>query len=252
LLLLLLPQVYEYDRNLLQQDAVQYIAAYKYELGTILAALNMSQFVRIRPRVCDKNAQIGTQQQQQQGRAGVLPNRGAAALLPKPGGKAGSLGRRDSSSSLPAAAGGFSMRSVLSAVSRDVQSAAAAAEPEKQQQQQWQQQQQQRSPAHNVPRPAGGESDDCWLFMVSPTADQSMSRAVAACVSRECSTAVHVLCKGYLLYVILVSVVLYRRACYGACLPVPQSHTKSCEALCIESTHLQKQARSGRTITAGP
>eukprot|EP00775_Hariotina_reticulata_P013351 gene13351-13479_t len=35
-------QVYEYDRNLLQQDAVQYIAAYKYELGTLLATLNIA------------------------------------------------------------------------------------------------------------------------------------------------------------------------------------------------------------------
>jgi hypothetical protein len=43
LLLLLLLQVYEYDRILLQQDAVQYIAAaYKYELGTNLAALNIT------------------------------------------------------------------------------------------------------------------------------------------------------------------------------------------------------------------
>lgn len=32
-------QVYEYDRNLLQQDAVQFIAAYKYEVSHSLAAL---------------------------------------------------------------------------------------------------------------------------------------------------------------------------------------------------------------------
>jgi hypothetical protein len=161
LLLLLLLQVYEYDRNLLQQDAVQYIAAYKYELGTIMAALNMSQFVRVRPRVCDKNAQSGTQQQ---GKGAGLPNRGAAALLPKPGGKAGPLSRgsRDGSSSgLPAAAGGFSMRSVLSAVSRDVQGTAAERE-----QQQQQQRQPQRSPAHSLPRPGGGEfAAGClWCF----------------------------------------------------------------------------------------
>jgi hypothetical protein len=160
----MLLQVYEYDRNLLQQDAVQYIAAYKYELGTNLAALNMSQFVRIRPRVCDKNAQSGIQQQ---GKAGGIANRGAAALLPKPGGKPGPLSRgsRDGSSSgLPAAAGGFSMRSVLSAVSRDVQGAAV----EKEQQQQQQQRTPQRSPAHSLPRPAGGKLAASCLWFPSP------------------------------------------------------------------------------------
>jgi hypothetical protein len=164
LLLLLLLQVYEYDRNLLQQDAVQYIAAYKYELGTNLAALNMSQFVRARPRVCDKNAQSGIQQQ---GKAGGIANRGAAALLPKPGGKSGPLSRgsRDGSSSGGlAAAGGFSMRSVLSAVSRDVQGAAGEKEQQQQQQQQQQQRTPQRSPAHSLPRPAGGESAASFLW----------------------------------------------------------------------------------------
>jgi hypothetical protein len=136
-------QVYEYDRNLLQQDAVQYIAAYKYELGTILAALNMSQFVRVRPRVCDKHAQTATQQQARSGAA-----RGAAALLPKPG----KAGAHSKSSGLPAAAGGFRIGSVLSAVSRDVQ----GPPPDREQQQQQRQQQQRASPS-SLPRIGGGE-----------------------------------------------------------------------------------------------
>jgi hypothetical protein len=143
-------QVYEYDRNLLQQDAVQYIAAYKYELGTILAALNMSQFVRARPRVCDKHAQTPGQQQQRS-----VAARGAAALLPKPGKAHGAISRGGSSSSgggLPAAAGGFSMRSVLSAVSRSVEGPA----PDKQQQRQ----QQQRSSPSSLPRSGGGRWDE--------------------------------------------------------------------------------------------
>uniref|UniRef100_A0A383VWM1 Negative elongation factor B n=1 Tax=Tetradesmus obliquus TaxID=3088 RepID=A0A383VWM1_TETOB len=150
-------QVYEYDRNLLQQDAVQYIAAYKYELGTILAALNMSQFVRLRPRLCDKQPHSSAQQQQQQARSGGLA-RGAAALLPKPGkpgAHSSSRGARDSSSGVPAATGGFRIGSVLSAVSRDAQ----GTPPDREQQRQQQQQQQQRASPSSLPRVGGGFGD---------------------------------------------------------------------------------------------
>lgn len=108
--------MYEYDRNLLQQDAVQYIAAYKYELGTILAALNMCQFVRPRPRLTDKpprRSDYGTVSGAVSGGA----SSGGGAPLPKPGSGRGRglLGRSPQHRGLPAG-GGFNMSAVLTAV----------------------------------------------------------------------------------------------------------------------------------------
>jgi hypothetical protein len=51
-------QVYEYDRNLLQQDAVQFIAAYKYEVTTISTALNMHLYVRQRAPLLRKAPRV--------------------------------------------------------------------------------------------------------------------------------------------------------------------------------------------------
>jgi len=122
-------QVYEYDRNLLQQDSVQYIASYKYEFVTIMAALNMLQYVRKRAPLCRK---------QPRGAAGAGSSGGA--LLPRPGhgGRGGGAGQRS---------GGFSVANVLNAVSMGVGG----------QLQQQQQQQQQRAVMRTPPRSPSGK-----------------------------------------------------------------------------------------------
>lgn len=119
-------QVYEYDRNLLQQDAVQYIAAYKYELGTILAALNMCQFVRSRPRLIDKTTKgknfLGSITGMGGGAALGSGSGGASApAIPKPGPGRGRalVGRTSQQQRGLAAAGGFNMSAVLTAVGKD-------------------------------------------------------------------------------------------------------------------------------------
>lgn len=118
-------QVYEYDRNLLQQDAVQYIAAYKYELGTILAALNMCQFVRQRPRITDKQSSLTTASSTGDlnalsGSFSGAGSGGGAPLIPKPGSGKGrpAMGRSPQHRNLPGA-GGFSITAVLSAVRKE-------------------------------------------------------------------------------------------------------------------------------------
>lgn len=122
-------QVYEHDRNLLQQDAAQHTAAYKYELGTVMAALNLTQYLRRRPRTSSAEAAaagVGSTGSAELPAAGsgaaAAAARGIArqgpAGLPRPGGRAvrGGRGR-----------GGFSVASVLSAVGRDMSGQAAAA-----------------------------------------------------------------------------------------------------------------------------
>ena len=139
-------QVYEYDRNLLQQDAVQYIAAYKYEVTTISTALNMHLYVRQRPPLLRK------QQGGQRGGTGAGggtaggigsssgPGSGSGGGLfpPKPG-ASGGQGRRP----------GFSVANVLNSMgvgAQQQQPAAGAAG-----------QQQQQRPLRTPPRSPGGE-----------------------------------------------------------------------------------------------
>eukprot|EP00878_Enallax_costatus_P019924 GHUV01021038.1.p1 GENE.GHUV01021038.1~~GHUV01021038.1.p1 ORF type:complete len:417 (+),score=123.02 GHUV01021038.1:446-1696(+) len=119
-------QVYEYDRNLLQQDAVQYIAAYKYELGTILAALNMCQFVRPRPRLLDKTASRRKPSSDLAYGGGAGSAGGAAPLIPKPGsGRGRSLVGRSPQHRGMGGGGGFSMSAVLTAVGKESDKGAA-------------------------------------------------------------------------------------------------------------------------------
>jgi hypothetical protein len=130
-------QVYEYDRNLLQQDAVQYIAAYKYEVTTISTALNMHLYVRQR-------APLLRRQPRGAGNAGG-PGTSAASCLfpPKPGAAAGGGAPQQRR-------GGFNVANVLSAVSQGVGVGAQqspAAPP----------QQQQRTPLRTPPRSPSGE-----------------------------------------------------------------------------------------------
>lgn len=154
---------------------MQYIAAYKYELGTLLATLNMCQFVLQRPRLLQ-------QQQPSTARGGVHKPVGATAaltgsgervaaaslgsrLLPKP-----SLGR---AAAAGAAAGkavadrstvrskGFSMQSVLSAVGRGSEDGAEGLPPAPQQQQQ-------RSPVVIQPKsPSSKEHCACCPLLLS-------------------------------------------------------------------------------------
>jgi hypothetical protein len=155
-----LTQVYEYDRNLLQQDAVQFIAAYKYELGTVLATLSMAQFVRKRPRVCAASSR--TRQQQAGsgggrgggwgGAAGGAAAAGMAggrvAPLPKPGRGAGASGVGGRPAPPPAGArsrGGFSVANVLSAVGLGAGEPPPQLPPP------------QRTPLRTPPRSPGGE-----------------------------------------------------------------------------------------------
>lgn len=113
--------MYEYDRNLLQQDAVQYIAAYKYELGTILAALNMCQFVRARPRFLDKATNSRKASADLLSGSGAGSGNAFAPLIPKPGSGRGraSVGRSPQHRGVGGAAG-FSMSAVLTAVNKDL------------------------------------------------------------------------------------------------------------------------------------
>lgn len=117
--------MYEYDRNLLQQDAVQYIAAYKYEVTTISTALNMHLYVRQHAALLRKPAR---------GAAGAAGSAGGL-FPPKPG--SGGVRR-----------GGFSVANVLNAVSQGVsmqQPQQPAAPP------------QQRTPLRTPPRSPSGE-----------------------------------------------------------------------------------------------
>jgi hypothetical protein len=143
-------QVYEYDRNLLQQDAVQYIAAYKYEVTTISTALNMHMYVRARTALLRKPPRGVT------GSAGGL-------FAPKPGAAAP---RR----------GGFSVANVLNAVSQGVSV----------QQQQPVAPQQQRAPMRTPPRSPSGEHCRCPLVPAPRPADSSRAFC-AKVISPGCS-----------------------------------------------------------------
>lgn len=136
--------MYEYDRNLLQQDAVQYIAAYKYEVTTISTALNMHLYVRQRAALLRR---------QPRGASGTGSGPGASSAAsclfpPKPGGAAGGGPPQQRR-----AGGGFSVANVLNAVSQGVgvgvQQQPPTAPP--------QQQQQQRTPLRTPPRSPSGE-----------------------------------------------------------------------------------------------
>lgn len=132
-------QVYEYDRNLLQQDAVQYIAAYKYEVTTISTALTMHLYVRQR-------APLLRRQPRGASGSGTGPGASAVSCLfpPKPGAAGGPPQQRRG--------GGFSVANVLNAVSQGVGVGVQqppTAPP--------QQQQQQRTPLRTPPRSPSGE-----------------------------------------------------------------------------------------------
>jgi hypothetical protein len=79
-----LTQVWEYDKGKVQQDAIGYIAAYKYEIGTIMCVLDMNSFIKERPPP-PQRAENSSGRGQAAAGGGGEGLRSGAALPPKPG-----------------------------------------------------------------------------------------------------------------------------------------------------------------------
>ena len=78
-------QVWEYDKGKVQQDAIGYIAAYKYEIGTIMSVLDMNSFIKERPPPPQRVDSSSSSSQAAAGASGGDAFGPGAALPPKPG-----------------------------------------------------------------------------------------------------------------------------------------------------------------------